>query len=92
MRRCDPGTQCSVHRVNVKDAHFGARVLKRRPPGEGGRAKPKRDLTFSGGKSGQNELKILQKILTPWPTISTGIYSPGSSGTMHKHSETLCLG
>ncbi len=27
--RCDTGTQCWVHRVNVKAAHFGARVLKR---------------------------------------------------------------
>ncbi len=32
--RCDPGTQCWVHRVSVKAAHFGARVLKWRPPGE----------------------------------------------------------
>ncbi len=28
-------TQCSVHRFNVEAAHFGARVLKRRSPGEG---------------------------------------------------------
>ncbi len=35
MCRCDPGTQCWVHWVNVKAAHFGARMLKRRPPGGG---------------------------------------------------------
>ncbi len=34
--RCDPWTQCWVHRFNVKAAHFGARVLKRRSPAEGG--------------------------------------------------------
>ncbi len=28
-----------VHRVNVKAAHFGARVPKRRSPGEGGMRK-----------------------------------------------------
>ncbi len=33
--RCDPGTQCSVHWINVKAAHFGARMLKRRPTGGG---------------------------------------------------------
>ncbi len=27
--RCDTGTQCWVHGVNVEAAHFGARVLKR---------------------------------------------------------------
>ncbi len=27
MCRCDIGTQCWVHRVNVKDAHFGARMF-----------------------------------------------------------------
>ncbi len=47
--RCETGTQCSVHRVNVKAAHFGARMLKRRPPEGGGHAKQNRNMAFSGG-------------------------------------------
>ncbi len=44
--RCDPGTQCSVHRVKVQAAHFGARMLKREKTGEG--AMPNRIWLFQG--------------------------------------------
>ncbi len=34
--RCDTGTQCWGHRVNIKAAHFGARMLKRKTIRGGG--------------------------------------------------------
>ncbi len=78
--------------VNVKAAHFGAAVLKRKPPGGGGRAKQKRNLAFSEGKSGWNWLKFLQK--TPDPLAHHFHFDslPRPSGTKSKHAKALCLG
>ncbi len=56
--RCDTGTQCWVHWVNVKAAHFGARMPKRRPPGGGGHAKQDWKVAFWGWKRGWNGLKF----------------------------------
>ncbi len=57
--------------VNVKTAHFGARVLKRKPFGEGAMPNRREIWLFQG----INVAKIL--IGKTRPTISTGIHSPG---------------
>ncbi len=89
-RRCDAGTQCWVFKVNVKAVHFGARMLKRRPPGGGGHAKQDWKVAFWGGKCGWNGLKFL------WdnPSLQANhfhmVASPGSSGAMHRHAKAPC--
>ncbi len=75
MCRCDTGAQCWVHRVNVKAAHFGARMLERKTTG-GGHAKQDRNLALLGGKCWWNCLKFSCKNLNPKADISSGILSP----------------
>ncbi len=77
MCRCDPGTQCWVNRVNVEAAHFGARVLKRKPPGEGAMPKRRESCFFRGVNMDEICWNCYGRIWPPWPTISTDIYSPG---------------
>ncbi len=54
--RCDTGTQCSVHSVIVKDAHFRARVLKRKLTGEG--ATPSRTEIWLFQRVNMDEIEI----------------------------------
>ncbi len=42
--------QCRAHSVNVKAAHFGARVLKRKSPGEEGMPNGTEKWLFEGEK------------------------------------------
>ncbi len=77
ISRCDTGTQCWVHRVNVKAAHFGARVLKRKPPGEGAMPNWIEIWLFQGVNVNEMGWNFHGRILTPWPTISIGIHSLG---------------
>ena len=44
--------------MSIRTAHVDARMLKRRPPGEGGHAKEDRNLAFSGGRRSWNWLKF----------------------------------
>ncbi len=75
--RCDTGTQSWVHRGNVKADNFGARILKRKPPGGGAMPKRREIWLFEGVKVDEMHWNFYRRILTPWPTIFTGIHSPG---------------
>ncbi len=74
--RCDTGTQCWVHRVNVKAAHFGARVLKRETTRGGPMPNRTGIWLFQGVNVDEIGWNFCKRTLTPWPTISTGIHSP----------------
>ena len=75
--RFETGTQCSVRRVNVEAAHFGARVLKKKPPGGGAMPNRRENRLLQGVNADEIGWNFCRRILTPWPTISTGIHSPG---------------
>ncbi len=77
MCRCDTGTQCWVHRINVKAAHFGARMLKGKPPGEGAMPDRREICLFQGMNVDDIGWNFQGGIQTPWPTISTWIHSAG---------------
>ncbi len=74
---CDTGTQCSVHWINVKTAHFGAKMLKRNPPG--GWAMPNRTerWLFEGIKVDEIGWNFHGTIWTQRQTFSSGIHPPG---------------
>ena len=75
--RYDTQTQCWVQSFIVRAAHFGARMLKRRPPREGGTPKRLKIWLFQGANENAMDWNFYRRILTPWPTISTGFHSPG---------------
>ncbi len=75
--KCDTGTQCWVHWVNVKAAHFGARMLKRRPPGGGPMPNRTEKWLFEGEKVDEMAWNFHGTIPTSRPTISTWLHPPG---------------
>ncbi len=70
--RCDTGRQCWVHWVNVKAAQFGARMLKRRPPGGGGACQKRLKSGFLRGKKWMK-----------WPEIFMGQSQPPGQSFPH---------
>ena len=90
--RCDTGTQCWVYRVNVKAAHFGARVLKRKSPGEGAMPNRREIRLFQGVNMDEIGWNFHGRIWTPRSTISTGIHSPGPLALWVSMQNTLCPG
>ncbi len=63
--------------VNVKAAHFGARMLKRRPPGGGATPNRTQMWLFQGVKVDEIGWNFHGKILTSRLTFSSRIHSPG---------------
>ncbi len=64
--------------VNVKDAHFGARMLKRRPPGGGGGMPNGTQMwLFEGVKVDEIGWNFHGTIWTQRQTFSRGIHLPG---------------
>ncbi len=64
--------------VSVEAAHFGARMLKRETTrGRGGMPNRREIWLFQGVNMDEIGWNFYRKILTPWPTISTGIHFPG---------------
>ncbi len=65
-----------MHWVNVKAAHFGARVLKRKPPGEEGMPNRTEKWLFEGGKVDEMG-NFHGTIPASRPIISTWLHPPG---------------
>ncbi len=63
--------------VNVKAAHFGARVLKRKPPGGGGTPNRTQMWLFEGVKVDEIDWNFPGTIWTQRQTFSRGIHPPG---------------
>ncbi len=76
-RRYDTQTQCWVEGFIVRAAHFGARMLKSRPPREGGTPKRLKIWLFQEANIYKMHWNFYRRILTPWSTISTRFHSPG---------------
>ncbi len=77
MCRCDTGTQCWVHKFNVEAAHFGPRVLKRKPPGEGATPNRTEIWLFEGVKVDKIGWNFHGTIWTQRQTFSRGMNPPG---------------
>ncbi len=73
-------------------AHFGARMLKSRPPREGGTQKRLKIWLFLGGKHLWNALKFLQKNPDPLAHHFHRVSLPRSSGAMRYHAKPYHLG
>ncbi len=77
IRRHDTQTQCSTQRFMVGAAHFGARMLKMRPTGEGGMPIRLKIWLFQGANVDEMDGNFHGIIPAPWPIISTGFHPPG---------------
>ncbi len=75
--RYDTQAQCWVQSIIVRAAHFGARMLKRRPPGGGGTLNRLKIWLFQGANVDEMDWNFHRTIPAPWPIISTRLHSPG---------------
>ncbi len=77
MCSCDTGTQCWVNKFNVEAAHFGVRMLKRRPPGGGALPNRTEIWLLEGVKVDEIGWNCHGTIWTQRQTFSNGIHPPG---------------
>ncbi len=75
--RCEIGTHCWVHRLNVKAAHFGATMLKRKTTGEGDILKGLEIWPFPGVNADEIAWNFPGGVLPTRHTLSRGNHSPG---------------
>ncbi len=90
--RYDTLVQHSVQGFIVRAAHFGARMLKVRPTGEGGMPKRLKNWLFQGANVDEMDWNFHRTIPAPWPIIFTEFHSPGSPSAMRYHAKHDRLG
>ncbi len=76
--RCETETQCWLHRVNVTAAHFGARMHKRKLPGDEGMPNGTEIWFFQEANIDEIGWNLYGGIWTQRQTFSSGSHSPGT--------------